>query len=137
MDQSKELQRLIVGCLDDERALRYESGLVEGDSRVMLRRLADDRERFADRLRTFGEPGDHASVSTRNRIRELARSLRVLAGGRHHGDSIAACKRSCDRIEALYTEVMQRQWSQAILPTLTEHRSQIRQARGELRAIQY
>jgi hypothetical protein len=137
MRNSKGLQRLIVGCLDDERALDYESGLVDHDRQVVLSRLADERAKFADRLRTLGEPGARATGSWRRRLRELLRGVRVLAGGRNNGDSIAECRRSRDRTEALYDQAVKLQWLPPILPTLFEQRDRIRRSRGELLALQF
>src|SRR5258708_18855715 len=98
MRNSQGLQRLIVGCLDDERTLQYESGLVDPNRNVVLSRLANERARFADRLRTLGEPGARATGSWLGGLRELFRGAWVIAAGRNSGDSIAECRRSRDRI---------------------------------------
>ena len=137
MRNSEGLQRLIIGCLDDERALHYESGIVDHNHRLVLSRLADERVQFADRLRVLGEPGACETRSWRGALRELLRRVRVLAGGRNKSDSIAACRRSCDRTEALYDQAVKLQWSQSILPTLLEQRDCLRRSRGELLALQF
>ena len=137
MRNSKGLQRLIIGCLDDERALHYESGIVHHNHRLVLSRLADERVQFADRLRALGEPGAHETRSWRGALRELLRAVRVLVGGRNNGDSVAACRRSCARTEALYDQAVKLQWSQPILPTLLEQREHLRRSCGELLGLQF
>jgi hypothetical protein len=137
MRNSKGLERLIVGCLDDEHTLDYESGIVDAARHLVLARMASERASFAEHLRTLGEPGARESVSWSGRLRELARSVRVLMGGCNSGDSILECRRSCDRTEALYDKAVRLQWSQPILPTLLVQRDRIRLSRGELLAIQF
>ena len=61
----------------------------------------------------------------------------MLMGGCNSSDSILACRRSCDRTEALYDKALRLHWSQPILPTLLEQRDRIRLSRGELLAIQF
>jgi hypothetical protein len=73
MRNSKGLARLIVGCLDDERTLDYESGIVDAARHLVLMRLASERARFAERLRTLGEPGVRESGSWSGCVRALAR----------------------------------------------------------------
>jgi hypothetical protein len=137
MRQSKGLERLIEGCLDDERTLHNESDRVGPQRHAVLRRIAGERQQFADCLRTLGEPGVRSAVSWLGGLREGMRWAFVLAGGPNSGDSISACRRSCDRIEALYTSAIGLRWAQSILPTLSEQRESIRRSRQELLALQF
>jgi hypothetical protein len=137
MHKSKGLERLIAGCLDDERTLEHESGDVDSRRYAVLRRMAGERSQFADRLRTLGEPGARPSPSLSRRLRGGMRWLFVLAGGPNNGDSIAACRRSCDRTEALYTSAIGLPWAQPILSTLSEQRDAIRRSGQELLALQF
>lgn len=137
MGNSRGLQQLIGACLDDERTLDHESGLVDDDRRIVLSRLAGERARFAERLQTLGEPGVRATATWFGLVRELVRNFRVIAGGPNNGDAIAECRRSRNRTEALYEKAIRRPWSQPILPALIEQRDRIRYQRGELLALQF
>jgi hypothetical protein len=137
MLKSKGLERLIEGCLDDERTLQNESGGVGSRRHAVLDRMAGERSQFVEQLRTLGEPGIRPTASWLGSLREGMRWAFVLAGGPNNGDSISACRRSCDRIEALYTHAIGLPWAQAILPTLSDQRESIRRSRQELIALQF
>jgi hypothetical protein len=137
MQNSRGLHRLIVGCLDDERTLHRESGRVDFQRKEVLSRLADERGRFVEELQRLGEPCAAASESWLALLREFGRAVRVLAGGRNSGDSIASCRRSCGRTEALYEQAMRLEWSHSIRPVLLTHRDRIRHSGGELLALQF
>ncbi len=137
MHNPKGLRRLIIGCLDDERALHYESSHVDLTRQLVLSRLADERAHFADELRTLADPGVRASASWLGRVREWFRMVWVLARGCNSGDAIAVCRRSGSRTEALYSKAIKRQWSEPILPTLLEQRDRIRHSAAELSLLQY
>jgi hypothetical protein len=137
MGNSRGLRRLIGACLDHERTLDHESGLVDDDRRVVLSRLAGERARFVERLQALGEPGVRATGSWFGLLRELLRGFWVMAGGPNYGDAIAECRRSRSRTEALYEQAIRRSWSQPILPALIEQRDRIRHERRELLALQF
>ena len=136
MENSRGLHRLIVGCLDDEQTLHCESDRVDPDRKDALCRLAEERGRFVDELRRLGEPCALATGSWLGVLREVGRRIHVLAGGCNSRDSIASCRRSCERTQVLYEQAMKLQWSQPILPVLLSHRDRIRHAYGELLALQ-
>jgi hypothetical protein len=136
----RRLERLIGACIDDERTLRHESRFVGPGRRAELLRLAFERQQFADELRILSEGrrgGSRAGGSFWERLREFARSLRVVAGGPNSGDAIAACRRSGDRTEAHYARAIAWTWSEHVVPTLLAQRSRMREQHDELLAMQF
>ncbi len=141
MRKTNALQQLIESCLDNERLLRHESGLVDSTRRPTLKRLADERHTAVDELRSL------RSRSTRRRgsvsgswfalLRELRRNVRVALGGRNSGDAVAACRRSMSRAEALYDRAVVLPLPEKTVVLLLQQRNGIRLASVELKAIQF
>ena len=129
---------LIRACVDDERTLHHECGFVDDHRRVVLSRLAAERTRFAEQLRQLaGTEGADTTSSWRELMREVRRSIRVVAGGPNNSDSVSACRRSRDRTEAVYERVLDLPWPKQALSTLLEQRDRIHDERKDLIAIQF
>jgi hypothetical protein len=136
---SNRIDGLIAACRDDQRTLTYESRFVDDQRRVVLTRLAAERGEFVERLRDRRTPrvDSRATGSWKESLREFGRSVRVLAGGANSGDAIAECRRSRSRTEARYERALELKWPGEILPLLLEQVNSIRQAQGELIALQF
>ena len=138
MQISKAFKVLIRACVDDERTLHHECGFVDDSRRVVLSRLAAERTRFAEQLRRLaGTEGADSTGSWRELMRELRRSIRVVAGGPNSSDAVSACRRSRERTEAVYDRVLGLPWPKQTLSTLREQRDRIREERRELIGIQF
>jgi hypothetical protein len=134
------MRRLIDACADDERTLCRESRRVGPARGAELVRLALERRQSAGQLCILADGRNASSPahgSLWQRLREVARAIRVAAGGRNSGDAIAACRRSCGRIERRYEQALARPASPQDVPTLIAQRIRLGQQRDELLAMQY
>ena len=139
MRTSNALQKLMNSGCDAEHMLRHESRFVDGAPRLVLGRLADERHTSAERLRETrsGEqmPGGHGSWAELGR--ELARSIRVAAGGPNRGDAVASCRRAIERLESTYERAIALSWPDETHALLLLQLEDVRRAGQELTMVQY
>jgi uncharacterized protein (TIGR02284 family) len=141
MRTSNALQRLIDSGRGNERLLRSESRFVDGSRCATLKRLAAECGATVDKLQSVRGRGRRrrrgASGSWLELLRELWRNLRVAVGGRNSGDSVAVCRRSMSRAEALYDRALTLALPEGTVALLLDRRNHVRLARAELVAIQF
>lgn len=135
MDTSTGIRELIAACIDDENTLSHESAFVDDRCCTVLVRLAAERAEFAIRLRSLERVSPESRVCRGSRLallRELARGLRVLAGGPNNGDSITECRHAQRRTEQAYDRANALTWPTEIRRVLLDQGERVHHARGEL-----
>jgi hypothetical protein len=139
MRTSNALKMLIDSSRGNEHLLRYESDFVDSSRRPTLRRLAAECGTTVDRLLSLRSRRRRRSAgeSWLELLRKVWRSLRVAVGGRNSGDSVAACRRSMHRAEALYDQALMLPLPAGTVALLVDRRKCIRDANAELVAIQF
>jgi hypothetical protein len=137
MRTSNALKKLMDSGCDGERMLRHESEFVEGLPRILLRRLADERQANGEQLRGSGTSSGGGHGSWAELGRELARSVRVAAGGRNRGDAVASCRRAMGRLEEVYERAMVLAWPDETRTLLAAQLVDVRRANQELISVQY
>lgn len=137
MTPSDGLRKLIRACVDDERTLRHESGLVDEVRAAALMRMARERDQFvADLERLAGCEQPHDG-SWGELSREARRNAWVAAAGRNNGDAITSCRQSRARTEAVYDEAFQVSWPDEIQRVLAEQRHRVQGEAEELIRLQF
>lgn len=132
------LRGLMRACVDDERTLKHESGLVDDGRAGTLTRLARERMRFVDELEALAQVGGRRPKGTwAAMVREAARNVWVVAVGKNNGDAIAVCRHSRGRTEALYDEALRLTWPEATSSLLADHRRRLHDETQELNQIQF
>jgi len=134
------VERLIRGCVDDERMLQCAARYVDEARGSALEQLADERLFFIRTLSTSGRTLHHeprARGSAGGMFRVLLLEARTLAAGRNTGDALSACRQSQGRLEHLFTSALDREWSHELLDVITGQQQRICAARGRLIGIEH
>jgi hypothetical protein len=134
------IKHLIIACCDDGRVLAHGAALVDGARAVSLRRLARERERFCDDLAREGRTLHHTPRvhgSWVGAIRGALFDARRLATGPNTGDVIFGCRKSQQRVEAVFADAVGRSWPNDLGQVLAAQHQAIAGAREVLIAMQY
>jgi hypothetical protein len=131
---------MIGACVDDERMLSRAARMVDPKRREALTKLADERVKFIDELRTSGRTlhsNPHARGSLMGALRGAMLEAWVFTVGMNAGDVLGACRRSQERTEATFARNLEQTWPKETRALLAEQQGRVDHARQELIGIQY
>jgi hypothetical protein len=134
------IEKLIRGCVDDERALRRGGRFLGAAPRAKLERLARERDGFVDELQTVGTTLNgrpRANGSWLGFVRGLGALGWSFVAGPNSGDAIAACRHSQQRTELLFAHALESSWTTGVRAAIVEQHERIAHARDVLTAMQY
>ena len=134
------VQTLIVACCDDGRVLEHGAALVDGVRAAGLEHLARERELFCDELSLAGRTLHHTPWVHGSWMGAFRRALfdaRRLAIGPNTGDVIFGCRRSQQRVEAVFAAAIEVSSPSELFRVLTAQHEAIAHAREVLVAMQY